>query len=283
MNGYVWLKKQLCSLYNLGATIRVIGRSVLGRKIYSIEIGQGQTVILQYGIHAREYATTTLCLLHAKLLLANAPKGMRFVLIPMVNPDGAELAMFGTIVCGKYQSFLENNFPLQDFALWKANVRGVDLNNNFNAGFGSHFATCAPSDHGYSGTHPLSEPESRCLCSYTLKCKPFFTISFHTKGEEIYFDFFQSHRNSRRDKKIAKLFAQDFGYKIKSTQKTSSGGFKDWCVQKLAIPSITVEVANDKICHPVPCSMANELLQKTKNVFRLCLLAKNIYDQYNKV
>ena len=283
MNGYVWLKAQLNVLYKLGATIRVIGRSVLGRKIYAIEIGQGRTVLLQYAIHAREYATTSLCVLHAKLLLASVPKGIRFVLIPLVNPDGTELAMFGTKSCGKYKEFLENNFPLQDFAMWKANVRGVDLNNNFDAGFNMHTHACVPSAFGYSGMHPLSEPESRCLCRFALKSEPFFTISFHTKGEEIYFDYFQSHRNRRRDKKIAKLFAKDFGYKIKSTQKSSSGGFKDWCVQKLVIPSITVEVANDKVRHPVPCRVANELLAATKNIFKLCVQAKNIYERYNKV
>ena len=270
------LKKQLVELYDLGATIRVIGRSVLGRKIYAIEIGQGPTVLMQFGIHAREYVTTTLGMLHAKLLLEQKPIGIRFVLIPMANPDGTELAMFGPKTCGKYQRFLENNFPLQDFGLWKANVRGVDLNNNFDALFAAHTSSCVPSAQGYCGLHPLSEPESRCLCAYTISCKPFLTISFHAKGEEVYFDFFQSHRNRKRDKKIAKLFAQDFEYKIRSTQKTSSGGFKDWCVSSLQIPSITVEVANDKICHPVPTSEADKLLQKTKNLLNLCQMAKKI-------
>ena len=122
MNGYVWLKKQLAKLYEKGATIRVIGRSVLGRKIYAIEIGQGPTVLLHYAIHAREYATASLALLHAKMLLEQKPKGIRFVLIPMVNPDGTELAMFGPQLCGKYQKFLEEGFQGQDFEMWKVNI-----------------------------------------------------------------------------------------------------------------------------------------------------------------
>lgn len=280
MNGYIWLKKQLCELYNNGATIRVIGRSVLGRKIYAIEIGCGDVVVLQYAIHAREYATATLGILHAKMLLASCPKGIRFVLIPMANPDGTELAMFGTKSCGKYQKFLEQNFPKQDFRLWKANIRGVDLNNNFNAGFSLHTSSCVPSSQGYSGTRPLSEPESRALAFLTLKLKPFFTISFHAKGEEIYFDYFQSHRNRKRDKKIAKLFAKDFGYKIKSTQKTSSGGFKDWCVQKLKIPSLTIELFDDKVLHPVPCFLAQEVFEKTYDIAELCSRAKSVCEQF---
>ena len=280
MNGYVWLKKQLTFFYKKGATIRVIGRSVLGRKIYSIEFGQGKVVVLQYAIHAREYATATLGILHAKMLLASCPNGIRFVLIPMANPDGTELAMFGTKSCGKYQKFLENNFPKQDFRMWKANVRGVDLNNNFNAGFSKHSFACVPSSQGYSGARPLSEPESKAIARLTLSIKPFLTISFHAKGEEIYFDYFQSHRNRKRDKKIAKLFAKDFGYKIKTTQKTSSGGFKDWCVLKLKIPSLTIELFNDKVKHPVSCKMAQEEFEKTKNIFKLCSKAMWVYEQF---
>ena len=277
MNGYIWLKHQLLSLHKNGATIRVVGRSVLGRKIYAIEIGSGPAVILQYGIHAREYVACSLAVLHAKEILAQKPKGVRFVLLPMANPDGTELAMFGSQTCGKYQKYLESFFPNFDFRLWKANVRGVDLNNNFDARFNHISSACVPSDHGYKGTHPFSEPETRCLANYTTKIKPFFTLSFHTKGEQIYYDFFQSHRNRRRDKKIAKLFAKDFEYKIKSTQRKSCGGFKDWCVSHFKIPSITVELANDKLAHPISCNEAENLFEKTKDIVRLCEEAKNIY------
>lgn len=282
MNGYIWLKTQLNELYNMGATIRVIGRSVLGRKIYAIEIGDGPVALLQYGIHAREYVACTVGVLHAKKILEEKPKGVRYVLIPMANPDGTELCLFGTKVCGKHAKFLEQNFKNFDFGLWKANVKGVDLNNNFDANFNRFSAAFVPSDHGYAGPHPLSEPETRHLAVYTQKIKPFLTLSFHTKGEQIYYDFFQSHRNRKRDKKIAKLFAQDFEYKIKSTQRKSCGGYKDWCVLHLKIPSLTVELANEKFSHPISCENAKELFERTKDVGRLCQSAKDISELNKK-
>lgn len=271
MNGYKWLKNQLVSLWNLGANIRVIGRSVLGRKIYAIEIGEGPVVLMQYGIHAREYVACSLAVLHARLLLKQ-PSNLKFVLIPMANPDGTELALFGDAKLGR-----KNNL-----CLWKANARGVDLNNNFDAGFFRNNLVLTPSSHGYKGPHPESEPETKALVGACERYHPFLTISFHTKGEEVYFDFFQSHRNGLRDKKIAKLFAQDFGYKIKSTQKTSSGGFKDWCVSSLEIPSLTIELGPDELTHPIGCSFASNLLMKTKNIKALCEKAYLIVNRFNK-
>lgn len=274
-NGYNWLKQQLKQLEQCGAKVQSIGKSVLGRDVFAVTIGQGPVVLMQYGLHAREHVTVPLAVLHAKMLLKNN-KGICYVLVPMANPDGTELALFGTRTCKEYADWLNLNFNPTCFPLWKANVRGVDLNNNFNANFGEHTHALVPSSHGYPGTHPESEPETQNLVRLAKSIKPVLTISFHTKGEEVYFDFFQSHRNGIRDKKIAQLFAQDFGYKIKSTQNTSAGGFKDWCVSVLGIPSLTIELASDSLAHPIGAEHAPNLLKKTKNLHNLCLKAVKI-------
>lgn len=276
MNGYNWLKQQLKELESCGAKVQSIGKSVLGRDVYALTIGQGPVVLLQYGLHAREHVTVPLAVLHAKMLLNQKVSGICYVLVPMSNPDGTELALFGTRTCQEYKAWLEANFSPDIFPMWKANVRGVDLNNNFNANFGSHTHANVPSSHGYSGTQPESEPETQNLVNLAKRLQPTLTISFHTKGEEVYFDFFQSHRNRIRDLKIAQLFAQDFGYKIKSTQNVSSGGFKDWCVSVLGIPSLTIELASDKLSHPIGEDQLPNLLKTTKNLHNLCMQAIKI-------
>ena len=67
-----------------------------------------------------------------------------------------------------------------DFNVFKANIRGVDLNNNFDAKFGTdpRYAK-APSAHGYNGVVPESEPESKLLAELARFLNPDFTISFH--------------------------------------------------------------------------------------------------------
>ena len=282
MNGYDWLKQELKELFNMGAKVTCVGRSVLGRKVYAVEIGTGPCVLLQYGIHAREHVTTTLAVLHAKMLIEQKPTGISYVLIPMANPDGTELALFGTRTCGKFAAWLDNSFEKESFPLWKANVRGVDLNNNFDAKFGCHSCASVPGPHGFCGPYPESEPETKNLVRLAKRISPCLSISFHTKGEVVSFDFFQSHRNRIRDKKIAQLFAQDFGYAIKSTQEVSSGGFKDWCVATLGIPSLTVELASDTLSHPIPSEYAKVLFEKTKNLHELCKKAIKILQSENK-
>lgn len=57
--------------------------------------------------------------------------------VPMVNPDGVELCKRGVTSAPKNvrKSLLRLNGS-DDFRAWKANGRAVDLNVNFDAGFG---------------------------------------------------------------------------------------------------------------------------------------------------
>ena len=36
-----------------------------------------------------------------------------------------------------------------------------------------------------------------------------------------------------------------------SDSGTSAGGYKDWCIQKLKIPALTIEIGKDELTHPV--------------------------------
>ena len=75
-----------------------------------------------------------------------------------------------------------------DFSMWKANANGVDLNNNFDANWGTNMHSLVPASHGFVGCNPMSERETKAIAKYKEKHKPFITISYHSKGEEIYFN-----------------------------------------------------------------------------------------------
>ena len=107
----------------------------------------------------------------------------------------------------------------------------------------------------------------------------FFTISYHSKGEEIYFNFFQESWRLVRDETIAKQFEKSTGYKIKNVEKTSSGGLKDYCVQKLKIPSITIEVGSDDLSHPINEEFLDLIYTKHKNVANDLKFAYNVFIQ----
>ena len=202
----------------------VIGYSFNGKEIYAFHIGAytGRQFIAVYAVHGREWITARLALKHIK-------KGASCGgwIIPLLNPDGAEISQTRN-------------------ALWKANARGVDLNCNFDADWGSgRLNTTVRGSENCIGDCPFSECESAALKDFTLKIRPFVTISFHTKGEEIYWEFC-----GKGDKNGAKLLEDITGYKAKKIYG-SAGGYKDWCIQKLKIPAYTVECGSDGLKHPI--------------------------------
>ena len=255
--------------------VEIIGYSVLGQEIYAIKKEYNKNnrwALITAGMHAREHlATDLICLFLEDLkLIESLPFNIAFV--PLVNPDGVELCENGTknIDSESAKRLIEINGS-KDFSLYKANARGVDLNNNWDANWEIHFTNkTKPSSQGYYGEKPMSEPEVIALANFTAKLNPFITVNYHLKGEEIYFDFFQNEEDYERDELIAKIFSQSSGYKIVKTQVVSSGGFKDWCVQKLHIPALTIELGSDKFSHPYPKQELYNIYLKNKNIFN-CL------------
>lgn len=266
------------------AKVAVIGKSVLGKNIYAVLCETCKThpwAIITAGIHAREHLSCDLVIkLVRKFLKDNIDYGYNVAFVPLVNPDGATLAVNNLRGApkAKKHNLMEINGSA-DFCLYKANAGGVDLNNNFDANWNRKFTTKnAPSSQGYYGLKPFSEPESKALAKFTKKLKPFITISYHLKGEEIYFDFFQPTWAYNRDQKIAQIFANATGYTIKSTQNGSSGGYKDWCVQKLGIPALTIELGADNFSHPYPKTELKNIYNKNKGVFDCLKTSLTIYN-----
>jgi g-D-glutamyl-meso-diaminopimelate peptidase len=226
----------------------IIGKSLYGVPIYKMTVEKSgyPVLIVQGAMHAREHITALLTLKMIEDFIENGRRGTVHF-IPLINPDGV--------------SYCEEYNPL-----YKANGRGVDLNVNFPARWGKGEKNVnAPSNENYIGLYPLSEPESSALVSFTLKIKPNLTVSLHAKGEEIYWEFGQSGKRKKRDKFIAKKAAKATGYKLKLT-KNSSGGYKDWCVQELKIPALTVEVGTYQLAHPIGSEYLDAIYEKNKRL-----------------
>ncbi len=243
---------------------QIIGKSHFGRELYAVKIGEGKPVgLAQYGIHGREYITAELAFAHYR---RGVEKGSLWIL-PLVNPDGALLSQQGL------QSLPEGvdkkrliawNGGKEDFSLWKANGRGVDLNVNFPARWGRGANNRkTPWFENYIGEEPFSESESKALKKFTEKIRPDYTVSYHTKGEEIYWYFYQSLRTCPRDKGLATVLSRVTGYPL-AQAKNSVGGYKDWCIQRFGIPSFTVEVGKDSYAHPLGEEALKDILKKNE-------------------
>ncbi len=269
-------QKQQCKVFS-------IGKSVLGKQLWAVSISKSKSspwALVVAGMHAREHLSTDLvCLQISDILSKKYKSNVNICFVPLINPDGADLCLHGADgLPPKEAQKLININGGKNFSLYKANARGVDLNNNFAANWKQHYGDKRnPCSCGFYGYKPLSEPESLALANFTKSINPFITISYHLKGEEIYFDFFQPASTYCRDKRIAQIFAKSTKYKIVSTQGVSSGGYKDWCVQKLGISALTIELGADRFTHPVPHFCIDQIYQKNKYLVDCLNRAYKIY------
>ena len=228
----------------------VIGYSFEGRNIYALHVGNdfGKQFIAVYAVHAREYITARLALRHVREGVAGGGW-----IIPLLNPDGVEICERGDKPGDR---------------LWKANARGVDLNCNFDADWGTgKLNTRTRGSENCIGDYPFSESETAALARFTQRVKPYVTLSFHTKGGEVYWEF-----DGSGDERGALILADFTGYTAKKITG-SAGGYKDWCIQKLGIPAYTVECGFDDLTHPI-----NQL----KRIKECRGLLRHFTEQYGK-
>lgn len=259
MYSYYDLRVDIQYLTRMGADLLYIGNTVLGRPIPALHIGDysPNQILIQGGVHAREHITSQLIVELIYYVLRThgtdfGGGGMYFV--PMVNIDGVMLCQFGLAEAPQslHEFLLNINGGSDDFSLWKANINAVDINTNFPARWGTgvqNVFSPAPSD--YVGPYPASEPETRALMDITLRVYPQLTISYHARGQEIYWQFYQQEPNLSRDRAIGQVFSELTTYALIDGTLGSAGGYKDWCIQDFFIPAYTFEIVDASYPYPI--------------------------------
>ncbi len=242
------------------AQVSSIGKSVQGRDLYCITIGQGdKKVFLNGAHHALEWITASLlaswCADYIDAIKADGEIGGRraremydlctYYIVPMVNPDGVNIVINGlTPDNPQYLSVMELIGDGDVKTQWQANINGVDLNHNYDALFYEYARIAEESGYGspgprrYPGPFPFSEPETAAIRKFVLDEEFPFAVAFHSQGEVIYWSFngFGFYREAR-------ALADASGYTLDTASGISSySGFKDWYLDKFNLPAFTVEV-----------------------------------------
>ena len=108
--------------------------------------------------------------------------------VPMVNPDGVDIALNGLDITNEYHRHLISMVGIHSFNhVWQANSRGVDINHNFDAKW--QMVVDKPSPSKYGGEYAESEPETRAITEFVRKEQFDMLLAFHSQGREIYYDF----------------------------------------------------------------------------------------------
>lgn len=282
------LLQRIVNLQDEGLELFNIGQSTLGKNILATHVGSydGTQIIIQGGIHAREFVSTLLMIEQVRYLNANGlvtEGGIYFVFL--TNPDGAEIVLdgIGNIPCEITKQYLTLANGSDDFSQYKANINLVDLNTNFDVDWGTgSLNTFCPNTENFIGFYPNSEREVKNLINFTYRIRPALTISYHSKGEVIYYGFTgESEENIARDRMIGEQLSELTGYPLIFTE-ASSGGYKDWCIRYLQIPSYTIEVGNENLAHPIGEENLPLIFEQNKDVPLLALQLAILYqDEIN--
>ena len=284
---------------NAGTALRVdeIGQTVDGNKLYDFRVGNPAAerhLLVFGGIHAREYITAQLVMRQLVQLLSDQSTNgsyeniaVRELLsnteihfIPMANPDGISISQLGleglhteavreTVrqIAAKDGKALTESYLRQ----WKSNANGVDLNRNFDArweSYNDHLGH-ASADH-YKGTAPECELESKALADLTRQFQFDATLSYHTQGEVIYWNFGQEGELKNMSLLLANRVSELTGYRLDGNfQALDTAGYKDWAISKLGIPSLTIEAGHGG--NPVDPAQMDAIWRENRDVVPMIL------------
>jgi g-D-glutamyl-meso-diaminopimelate peptidase len=249
-----------------------IGRSVMGRELFYVRLGRGSNEVSYNASHHANESITTPVLMkfiedYSKAYANNSSllgynirdmyNRTSIYVIPLVNPDGVDLVAYWPTYSDpaftRAARLNQTGLPLP--SVWKANIRGVDLNLNYPAEWDKEKeeeieqGITGPGPRDFGGDAPLSEPESRAMVDFTRAHNFRLVIAYHTQGEVIYWQFMNYAPPSSLP--IARQFAAISGYAVEAgTAEAAYAGYKDWFLQEYRRPGYTIEVGQG--INPIP-------------------------------
>lgn len=267
----------------------VIGNSVMGKNLYCIRLGTGPNEVTYNGAHhANEWITTTLLMKFIENFskaysnrqnirgynVANIFETSSIYIVPMVNPDGVDLVNYWPNYTNPahIQAARLNNTGLPLPSVWKANIRGTDLNLNYPAEWEKEHeleieqGITGPAPRDYGGPFPLSEPESIAMVNFTRQHNFRLVIAYHTQGEVIYYQF--ENLAPPESRRIAEIFSRASGYAVSDNPgEASYAGYKDWFIQDFRGPGYTIEVGLG--INPIPISQFSTIYNQNEEIMLL--------------
>lgn len=253
--------KQLEQKYARHCRVDIVGSSVQKRNIYDVVVGNPdapESLLVVSTLHAREYIASMLCMEQIEYYLRHYNhtidgKKVSDVLdhvnihyIVMTNPDGVMISQ-------TKNRYLKNN------------ANNVNLNANYPYQF-----VASPT----SGSKAASEPETQAILSVCKKLKKEKKLqaifNYHAMGQIVFGRY--SGSNGYIKNMTTKMYwvarnttgyADQGGYGSGSS-KSSGGGFREYALYSLKVPSITVEIGS--VSCPVPYSYMPTIFRQNKYV-----------------
>jgi g-D-glutamyl-meso-diaminopimelate peptidase len=97
----------------------------------------------------------------------------------------------------------------------------------------------------FEGKKPESAAESKALANYVRNNPIDITLSYHTMGSVIYWDFPNQDKMNELNLSLSSKIVPESGFRLLSDPYTCAG-FRDWAILQ-GIPSLTVELGVGKV------------------------------------
>ena len=265
-----------------------LSKSACGREIPVIKLGRAREyVLLAAAFHGSEHITSNVLLRFIEQVADSVSRnseiggfnmrkvlmGRGVIFVPVVNPDGVEIAMHGSAAAMHLRGLVER-VSKGDTTHWNANARGVDINHNFDADWATlHKAEqeagiFGPAPTRYGGHKPMSECESEALVKLCRTYKIRHAVALHSQGEVIYWSY--KDKEPPRAKKMAEIMATSSAYQLDEARGIAEGGgFKDWFISEFNRPAFTVELGLGE--NPLPIETAGEIYNKVREMLIISL------------
>lgn len=217
--------------------VKIIGASTQKRLIPLIRIGNGSIKqLIVSSVHGREFVTSAFIMRCVKEFLEQGCeiKDKSFYVVPMLNPDGVEVAL------GNAEPFVKpEGFKCE---LNKNNANNINLNANFPFCF--HKVT----KNRQGGKKAATEAETKTLIRLCEEEKFSMAFALHARGNCI---FWRDAGNGRikDDYELSKALRNSCGFELKEPTKRAedySGGFENWFRYKYKKPALCIELVEDE-------------------------------------
>ena len=280
--------ERLCEMYPF-IQKEIIGQSVMKKPIYCLKIGSGEKkLFVNCAHHGLEYLTSAFIMKFlfefAEAVCENTEffgydakemaDSVSLYVVPMVNPDGVDIAVNGLDITNPYHQKLISSVGIHSFnKVWQANARGVDINHNYNASW--RVVKTRPGETKYAGPYSESEPETKAMVDFIRKTDFDILIAFHSQGKEIYYDF--DGLVAENSLHLAEEMAKVSGYAVcLPTGSAAFGGCKDWFIKEFGKAGFTVEIGSGK--NPLPEDSLSEIYDENSKI-----VLKAMEELYEKV
>ena len=276
-------------------SVKSAGTTADGRELYSVSFGDpdaSRVFMIVAATHGREYMTAQLVMKQLEYYCAHYRDGeyngkpfselfrdTRFVIVPMVNPDGVSVSQLGEAAVRRpdllsnlrniYASDLAAGYTTYDYATyltrWKANLLGVDLNRNFSPGWETVSERSTPSADFFKGNTPGDQAEASALMALVDENKPRLVLSYHSYGDLVYWQYGQTEPLWSANQTLAQHISNLTGHYLAGY--SNEAGFTNWCIIERKIPAVVIETGT--VPTPLPLSQFAPLWEKHRMMWAM--------------